>query len=89
MSITIVFKHKKVIFDKLMDKNYKEYLSSETWQQKREEIKLRANGCCEKCGEEIGNKGIGHHENYENLFNEKLEDLKYICWSCNDNEVHG
>ena len=85
--VTVHFKKKKQIYDNLLVKRYYEYLDSNEWREKREKLRDAASGCCELCDEKINNKGVVHHNNYSNLFNEKEEDWQYICFSCNG-EIH-
>lgn len=60
---------------------YQAYLSTEHWKNKRFEI-LSKRGCtCEKC-KEWGNEI--HHLTYENLWNEKDEDLQVLCDDCHE-----
>ena len=65
-------------------KNYKEYLMSDMWQQKREGI-LGFYPECQKCrknkSEEV------HHLTYENIGNEKLHELQVLCKECHK-EAH-
>ena len=82
VSITIQFKKRKVIFDKLLTKNYHTYLDSEEWKDKRKEVIQRAEGCCENCGDYLANKGEVHHNDYDNIFEEDLDDLTYVCREC-------
>lgn len=64
--------------------NYKNYLQSEQWREKREMV-FRFNGRqCVHCGSE--KRLHVHHVTYENLGNEKLEDLMVLCESCHAEE---
>ncbi len=59
---------------------YKKYLQSDKWKFKREELfKLRGEKC-EKCNS-IELLHV-HHKNYDNIFNEKTDDLVILCSSC-------
>ena len=78
----VPFKRKKIIFDNLLDRNYRNYLKTEEWAEKRAEIRDKANGECELCFNFIGNKGVVHHINYDNLFNETGSNEMYICRGC-------
>ncbi len=62
--------------------NYREYINSDEWKALRKELIIRAEGCCELCGEYVGQRGEAHHDDYDNLFNETLEDLTYCCEEC-------
>lgn len=60
---------------------YQAYLSTDHWKNKRSTI-LEKRGCtCEKC-EEWGNEI--HHLTYDNLWNEKDEDLQVLCDDCHE-----
>lgn len=64
--------------------NYYQYIQSEEWRLKKEKFKasrLWRDGRCYVCC----NKGIEvhiHHITYENLGNEKLNDLRILCAVC-------
>ena len=63
---------------------YNNYIQSKDWKAKRTEALNRDNNLCRVCGnkaEEV------HHITYENLFNEKLEDLLSVCQKCHI-EIH-
>jgi hypothetical protein len=63
---------------------YHRYLNSRRWLKKRDAIRLRAEGICERCYEREGT--AVHHLTYQNLFNEPLEDLQLICDGCHQYE---
>jgi len=65
-------------------KSYNEYLLSDIWISKRDLlIKIRKK--CEKCGSE---KNLCvHHLTYENVGDEKMEDLMVLCLKCHK-EIH-
>ena len=88
MVVTIHFKRKKIIFDPLMIGNYDGYLESDEWKARRATARDNVNGECQLCFKAIGNKGVLHHINYDNLFNENENDCIYICWDCN-RDRHG
>ena len=54
-----------------------EYYKSEEWQVKRAFALHRAGNRCERCGA----SGVldVHHLTYENLYNEKPDDLQVLC----------
>ena len=63
---------------------YTNYIHSESWKMKRNEALNRDKNLCQVCGnkaEEV------HHKTYENLFNEKLEELLSVCQKCHK-EIH-
>jgi len=84
MGVIIEFKPKRIIFDSLLDKRYKEYLQSSEWKEKRRLVIQRAEGCCEDCGKYVGNRGEVHHNDYDKLFEESVEDLRYKCADCHE-----
>lgn len=61
--------------------NYKsKYLKSETWFQKRKGALDRANNKCQLCS---SRKNLNvHHNTYENVGDEKEEDLIVLCGEC-------
>ena len=63
---------------------YKNYLQSDDWRKKREELFLERGKVCEKCGSKENIQV--HHLRYRNLFNEKLEDLQVLCKPCHMEE---
>jgi len=64
---------------------YIDYLDSEAWKNKRREALVRDNNVCQVCKENLAEEV--HHITYENLFNEKLEDLLSVCKMCH-NQLH-
>lgn len=70
-----------------MDKQkYIDYIQSKYWQKVRLELFKVRGKKCEVCGE---TKLIHvHHLTYENLFNEKPEDLQILCKKHHE-EAHG
>ena len=84
MSTTIVFKRKKVIFDKLLESNYQDYLETDEWKEKVKEAGKEANYECQLCFQNVRGRGGGrlHHIEYDNLFNEQEEDMIFICAEC-------
>ena len=68
-----------------MNKKYKEYLLSDKWKDKASLIKDTF-GECVVCGNK---KNLDtHHKNYENIYNEKLDDLTCLCNKCHS-KIHG
>lgn len=68
-------------------KEYQKYLNSPEWKEKRKEIFEKRKGICELCGEKLENKYHVHHDNYNNLGNEKESDLILLCENCH-NDIH-
>ena len=67
------------------NKEYKKYIKSKEWQEKRA-LKIEEVGFCQKCGA-TENLHV-HHLTYENFKNEKPEDLQVLCKDCHM-KVHG
>lgn len=61
---------------------YSKYLCSREWALKKEAVKKRSNGICERCkyfeAEQV------HHLTYERIGNESLADLLHICPGCHE-----
>jgi len=66
-------------------KIYYEYLKSKEWASIRKSI-IEDRKRCERCYAE--NDLQVHHKTYENVFNEKDEDLELLCRHCHQKE-HG
>ena len=63
---------------------YREYLRTGHWQAKRKKaLKYFGHRCC-GCGAEDVVLHV-HHMHYEDLWREKLEDLRVVCRNCHDN----
>jgi len=64
----------------MLKNEYKEYLKSKHWKNKRKEFYKTTEAKCSWCGE---TKNLNlHHLTYDNIGNEKLEDLICLCASC-------
>ncbi len=61
---------------------YRAYLQTPAWMNRRNAVMQRANGRCESCG--IATATEVHHKTYEHIFNEPLFDLVAICRSCHE-----
>lgn len=61
--------------------DYREYLRSPEWKQKRQQVIARAGNSCEQCGRASLNLEV-HHLHYESLFDEDLDDLEALCKTC-------
>ena len=58
------------------------------WLLKRETRFNIDKGICQSCGKTIYlNSFHCHHKNYNSLFNEDMEDLESLCYSCHQ-EIH-
>ena len=66
-----------------MDKEkYGKYLASREWALKKEEVKKRSRGRCERC---CRNQSVAvHHLSYQHIYNEPLEDLLDVCEECHE-----
>lgn len=61
---------------------YKRYIRSNEWQQKRKERLEKDNHRCKNCG---GKRGLEvHHKNYDNFGSESIGDLATLCKDCHD-----
>ena len=65
--------------------NYSKYLESDNWKKIREQVLERDNHKCTVCGDT--NNLVIHHTSYDNIGNEKIEDLITVCEKCH-NEIH-
>lgn len=66
---------------------YLNYLQSKEWQEVRKRVFTERGRKCERCGKDLENKIADvHHKTYENLFNEKMEDLEVLCRPCHQDE---
>lgn len=60
--------------------DYKKYISSKEWKEKKEEVFNQRGKECEQCGYQY--RLHVHHLTYERLGNERLEDLQILCFQC-------
>jgi hypothetical protein len=68
------------------DPVYLKYLGSKEWKARRQQVIVRCDGRCERCGELPAYEV--HHLTYERVFHELPEDLQGLCEFCHD-FVHG
>lgn len=61
---------------------YQAYLCSREWSERKEAIRDRAGGMCERCS--VNKMDAVHHLTYARKYNEELEDLQAICNPCHD-----
>src|SRR5215831_14192625 len=61
---------------------YQTYLASREWALKREAIRERARGICERC--RLNQMEAVHHLTYARIGNEPLEDLQAVCNLCHE-----
>ena len=59
---------------------YHAYLASREWAIKKEAVRLRCNGHCERC--EMRPMHATHHLTYIRVFDELLSDLQGLCFPC-------
>lgn len=75
--------HKKEPYVKITKKYFRskeEYYKSEEWEKIRIFTLHRAQNRCQRCGAE---KNLQvHHLTYDNLYNEKPQDLEVLCKKC-------
>ncbi len=62
--------------------DYYTYLASREWALKKEAIRERSRGICERCHQAKHEQT--HHLTYERLGNERLEDLLGLCKGCHE-----
>jgi hypothetical protein len=62
--------------------DYKRYLASREWAQRKEALRKRSGGFCERCL--WGEYESTHHLTYANIGNEPLEDLLAVCHACHE-----
>lgn len=66
---------------------YKEYIVSSSWKQKRWVAIQRANNRCQRCGKSIKEVPLQvHHLTYDRLGCERDEDLLVVCAPCHEKE---
>lgn len=58
---------------------YNDYIKSDKWKEKSQEVLKKANFKCDMCGNTATEV---HHLNYEHLGDEPLEDLQPLCHEC-------
>lgn len=65
-----------------MTEDYKKYLQSDQWKERRKGTLIRAFNRCEGCN--INGQLDIHHLTYARIFNEPLSDLMALCQKCHD-----
>ena len=60
-----------------------EYLKSEWWIKRRDKYVKLVGSKCEECGKRGQDV---HHQSYRNLWDEKDEDLMFLCRKCHENK---
>jgi hypothetical protein len=61
---------------------YQTYLASREWALKREAVRERSGGRCERCW--TRSMDAVHHKTYERIGDERLDDLQAICDPCHE-----
>ncbi len=61
---------------------HRAYLKTPKWASIRDKVVRRSNGTCEGCGDYLNNRGHVHHTTYDNLGDEFLFQLRYLCENC-------
>lgn len=61
---------------------YSLYLCSREWSEKREVVRKRAGGICERC--KHNKMDAVHHLTYARKYREELDDLQAICKACHE-----
>lgn len=62
------------------NEKYKAYLCSREWIQRKDAVRRRSKGTCERCHRDRASQC--HHKTYARLFNEPLTDLQDLCDGC-------
>lgn len=65
-----------------MTEEYKEYLNSIEWKNKREQVLKRDKYKCKRCANNV-NLHV-HHGTYARIFKENLDDLFTLCIGCHE-----
>ena len=90
--VRVIYRRSKLlfgdVFKTIQDKEqweslYKKYLSSVEWDIKRLELLKQFPKC--QCGQIAT---TAHHKTYENIGNERMEDLEAVCRKCH-RIIHG
>lgn len=61
---------------------YNAYLCSREWAERREAVRVRAKGKCERC--KVLPMAAVHHLTYARKYEEQLDDLQAICNQCHE-----
>ena len=77
----IIFNLSHGIVIKTEIKEYKDYLESETWNKTRKEKLKEAEYKCQLCSKKDIELHV-HHNTYENIGNEEMNDLIVLCKDC-------
>lgn len=66
-------------------RQYRLYIQSKEWREKRKIFLSRTAPFCEKCGREFKRLEV-HHKHYRTLGNERHEDVDVLCQRCHRQE---
>ena len=81
------------VFPKVYGYQYKTYLGTKVWKDIVTTRKEQNNYTCENCGIKVKNYVMpmleGHHKNYNNVYNELLEDIAILCRDCHQQHYKG
>lgn len=81
--VILVMEHGETICFKSKKYNYTDYIQSEKWKEKRK-IKLKqVNNKCQLCNASNTELHV-HHNNYDNLGHESINDLTVLCKDCHE-----
>jgi hypothetical protein len=68
-----------------MWQNYGEYLASREWALKKNDVLARAKGICERGHPHpAGIRLQVHHQSYEHVYDERLDELLAVCRECHE-----
>ena len=67
-----------------MNEEYKRYLRSPEWRERRKMFLEMANNECEECGSK--KKLQVHHKNYDCLGDEEVDDVEVLCKDCHEDK---
>jgi hypothetical protein len=80
---TVMSQYREQHTQRKWDYYFNKYLKSDEWKHKRKLIMDFYNWTCQRCS----NKATDlHHKTYENIFQEKFEDLEPLCRRCHNKE---
>ena len=81
------------VYGQVYSYQYKTYLGTKTWKDIVLACKEKGNYTCESCGIKVKDYVMpmleGHHKNYNNVYNELLEDITVLCRDCHQLHYKG
>ena len=81
------------VYQQIYSYQYKTYLGTKTWKEIVDTRKEQNDYRCESCGVKVKNYVMpmleGHHKNYNNVYNELLEDIAVLCRDCHQQHYKG